>query len=235
MPQWALGLLEIYGPGTVVTMIVVMSAFFLSKAFSQQVTADANKDVTMTGFAVKFDDERRMWQERHDASNRQWQERHDKLEKEFTEFRIVQAKKEGGLEVLEKMLTTERTERRVERDEFQDQLRKLDTRVLEVEKNNQIGLDKIRELEAERDGLKKEVADRDSRIVILETDNLEQKTTIEHLTNKANTLSELVERLQNVTPTPVMNTTQPIPALESVEDTFVPETKSAVSTAEEQT
>ncbi len=231
MPDWAKEILAIYGPGTFVSIVVVLVVFFLAKAFSQQMSADANKDTTMTGFAVKFDDERRQWQERHDASNRQWQERHEKLQEEFTTFRIGQAEKEGGLKVLQDLLSQERTERRDFERKVLDDNRNLEGRIQELEKHKQASLDRIKELEVERDAKNVIIAEKDVTIKRLEAENAELTNKVEQETNRANSLSDLVERLQTIPVAPAVpatamatpDVTQPLPHIEEVEETYIPE------------
>jgi len=223
MPDWALELIKIFGILGFVIVMAILIIWVITNAAARRMNAGTKQDETVTAFAINFNAERTRLQERY-----------DKLSDELTQFRVEQAKKEGGLEVLEKMLTQERAERRGEREGFDEKFRKLDGRVQELEKNNQQGLDKIKELEAERDSLNSAIAEKDAQIGILKAENLEQKTKVEHLTNKANTLSELVERLQVVATPQVANTTQPIPEMRDVDDTFIPELTSAVTTAEEQ-
>lgn len=223
LPDWAQQIIETYGPGTLVTIIVVFGAWVLVKAFAGQMNADTKKDETVTGFAVKFDSERA-----------QLQQRYDQLNERFTQFQIEQAKKDGSLETLEKMLKQERDDRREESLSNNIKYGKLEMRVEELEKRNQQGLDRIKELELERDSLNRNVVEKTAAINLLEESVRDITTKLEQETNRANALSSLVERLQSI-PSTTMNATQPLPTMDEVEadETFIPELPSAVATAED--
>ena len=233
MPEWAIKILETYGPGTVVSLAVALAGYFLAKALSLQMSAGANKDNTMTGFAVRFDEERRMWQERYDAERRQWEERHEKLKAEFTDFRVEQAKKEGGVEVLQQLLSQEREERHKERAGLDEKYGKLEGRVQELEKNNQQSLDRIRELESERDAKNVIIGQKDATIKLLEAENGELKNQVEVEANRANAGWSQLKRLEEaiaasasapIVPAPTnVNITQPIPPVVEAEETYIPE------------
>lgn len=235
MPDWAQQIIETYGPGTLITIIAAFGAWVLVKAFAGQMNVGTKQGEFVTTFAANSNEERRQWQERYDAERRIWEARHNHLQAEFTTFRVEQAEKEGGLKMLQQLLNTERAERREFERAVHDDNRKLEARVDVLEKDKQAGLERIRELEGERDGLIQKMAERDARISVLETQYIEQKNRADTVNEIADRNLKAVEALSAQLNVVQMSATQPIP--HDVDDTVIPETTevtSAVVTAEEQ-
>ncbi len=190
MPTWVFQAIQLLGIGGFVTVIFALAAWLLAKAWAawisanasrihadaSRLNADTKKDEAVTGFAVRFDDERRLWEERH-----------HNLQKEFTDFRIEQARKEGGLDVLKEMLGQER-----------DKLQKLEVRVQELEKRIKSDETRIYELETERDDLLKRVDELKATILLGDEAQRDLKTQLEQQINRADSLNNLVTQLQEI-------------------------------------
>ncbi len=232
MPDWAMQFIQTFGVAAFVVVVMALAIYMIVSAVTRSINSGTKKEDTVTSFAVSFNEERRQWQERHETDRRQSEERYDKLQAEFNDFRIAQARKEGGIEVIEKLLTQERDAWRLERTGLDEKYGKLDVRVQELEKNNKQSLARIQELEIERDDKNKIIAERDARIGVLEARVHETETNLTQETNRANTLSELITRMQSVPS--VTNNTQPIPEMKDVDDTFIPEESSAAPVAAEE-
>ena len=199
IPPEILQLIESLGAPAVMALIIVWT-------FSRRETANVKQDDTITNFSVEFNAERR-----------QLQESNNRLQAELMDVRLVQATEAGRREQLEKAIERERNEWKTERNEFNEKFRKMEARILELETHREASKERIRELEIQVAALEKAIAEKDAEIRLLQGQKRELESLLEKETNRAETLSGLVTKLQ--TPTP--STTQPIPEMD-VDDTHHP-------------
>jgi chromosome segregation ATPase len=202
--DWIKELVQLIGAPAVMSLIIVW-------VFSRRETANAKQDDTITNFSVEFNAERK-----------QLQESNNRMQSEIVDLRVIQARESGRREQLEKSMKQERVEWKEERNSFDDKFRKMETRIIELERHYEQSKLRIQELESQIEHLNKKIAERDATIAsrdkaisLLEAQKRELESLLEKERQRAETLSELVTRLQ-ASP---MSTTQPIP--EDVDDTVI--------------
>lgn len=212
-------LIKEYGLITVATVWVIHQIVRGWSASTQAVAVrsnvDSKQDETITGFAVDFNAERK------------------ELQSELSKLQIEQGREAGRREQLEQSLIQERKETRERERETDKKLFEFEAQLKELQKARDVDQQRITELETQQIQSQNEIARRDVEINLLQAQKRELETLLERETNRANSLSGLVDKINNVEKQ--LSNTQSIPDLSNVDidDTLVPDVTSAASAAEE--
>lgn len=208
-----------YGLLGLVIIAAVWVIFQITQALSKRSNVDSKKDETMTGFAVDFNSERK------------------ELQLKLETVIVAQAKEEGRREQLETTLTQERKETRERERERDKELFELKSSLDALKKGREDDQRRITELEIQNVNSQSEIQALRIENKLLQGQKHELELLVERETNRANTLSGLVDQINKINQAEQATNKQNIPAVfnEDADDTFVHINEAAPVAAEETT
>lgn len=206
-------LVQQYGLTTVAAVWVIHQ---IVKTWSFRTNVDSTTDATMTTFAVDFKDE-----------NRQ-------LQLEVRALQSEQSHRAGKFEQLESTLVRERKEAREWERQTQQELFEVKASLTELKNARIADQQRITELEQQQAHDRSEIDSLRIDNKLLQAQKRELESLLGRETNRANSLSGLVEKINRVEEQ--LSNTQAIPNLsnEKVDDTIVPDATSAATVAAEE-
>lgn len=198
-----------------------------ANAQTRQFNASTQQEEIVNSFAVKFNDDIRQMREQHNLETRELRNRFDELQEKFHATDKELAREQGRREQMQETMELDRQERNQLKDEVQRQ----NTRIIELEKYQQQSVLRIKELESEIEALNKKLASANVEVDLLQAQKQELEAQLGRERNRADSLSKLIERLQQPS---ISNDTQALPEL-SVDDTVtpIPTPSAAIVAAEE--
>jgi DNA anti-recombination protein RmuC len=207
-------LIQQYGLTTVAAVWVIHQ---IVKTWAFRTNVDSKTDATMTTFAVDFK-----------AENRQ-------LQAEVRALQSEQSREAGKFEQLETTLIRERKEAREWERQTQQELFEVKASLTELKNARAADQQRITELEQQQTNAQNEITSLRTENNLLQAQKRELESMLERETNRANSLSGLIEKINKVEEQ--LSNTQAIPNLsnEKVDETFIPDLPSAATVAAEET
>lgn len=198
MPPEIMALINLIGAPAAIVLLLTLRDWIKGRSEAKQ--ADA-----ITAIAVDESSERR-----------QLQESLNHLQRDYMDLRLSHAKEEGRLEELRHAIASQ-----------DDKSRKMEARIMELEKYQQINQARIVELEAQIVELEQSIKNKDGEISLLQAQKRELESLLEMQRNRAESLSAQITHMQQPSS---LNATQSLPDMPDVDDTITPLPETNVTT-----